>query len=53
MANTEEEKQHCLDYIRNHPTMGQRTKVILAEVVKADLTTNEIVELMPILARSK
>lgn len=42
----QEEIAYALDYIDKHPTMEPRTKILLAEIVKDDLSTAEIVVLL-------
>lgn len=43
--------EFCLDYINKHPTMDHRTKLLLAEVVKGEMSKEELVEYWAILAR--
>lgn len=48
--DNKEQETYALDYIANHPTMEPRTKTLLAEVVKGELTTAELVDLFMMLA---
>ena len=49
MAMPEEQKRFALDYIAKHPHMDARTKTLLAEVVKGELSKPELVDLALIL----